>query len=425
VIRKFTISITFFLLFVSGTALFCQDKSVDIIDLDFLIKAALENNPGLLDKQTSVEISEQWIQLSRSAILPQIDVNANTYLSNEYRNSEYYLSASTGISVSQMIWQNGRYRALIMQSEYALMADKWELEAERQELTLKVKLLYYDLLKYRSLYDISLQNVAQAKLFLEAAIEKKELGIGKESDILKARSDLGDAEYLVKSMHYSVINAENGLSRLIGESVSGKNIRTGPDLILSSNVFLANDSLYSMALNSYPELNAMMNLQLSQDYSVKAEEATRFPVFSANAGYNILSNTQIETPGIWSTGLTARWNVFDGYKRKSKIRTEKLQAQSLQYKKEDLLLELRREIDNRINALIVAKNQIQISESLKKSTSENLKVVEEEYKLGISSMLELSNAQVDDFEASIKLVEAVAGYRMAYALIERVVGAEL
>jgi outer membrane protein len=126
-----------------------------------------------------------------------------------------------------------------------------------------------------------------------------------------------------------------------------------------------------------------------------------------------------------STGLTARWNVFDGYKRKTKIRTEKLQAQSLQYQQEDLLLELRREIDNRINALIVANNQIQISESLKKSTSENLKVVEEEYRLGISSMLELSNAQVDDFEASIKLVEAVAGYRMAYALIERVVGAEL
>jgi outer membrane protein TolC len=295
VIRKITISNTFLLLFLSGAALFCQDKSDDMIDLDFLIKAALENNPGLLDKQTSVEISEQGIQLNRSAILPQIDVNANTYLSNEYGNTERFLSASTGISVSQMIWQNGRYRALIMQSEYAFMADKWELEAERQELTLQVKLLYYDLLKYRSLYDISLQNVAQAKLFLEAAIEKKELGIGKESDILKARSDLGDAEYLVKSMHYSIINAENGLSRLIGESVSGKNIRTGPDFVLSGNVFLANDSLYSMALNSYPELNAMMNLQLSQDYSVKAEEATRFPVFSANAGYNILSNTQIET----------------------------------------------------------------------------------------------------------------------------------
>jgi outer membrane protein len=305
------------------------------------------------------------------------------------------------------------------------MADKWELEAERQELTLQVKLLYYDLLKYRSLYDISLQNVAQVKLYLEAAIEKKELGIGKESEILKARSDLGNAEYLVKSMAYSVMNAENGLSRLTGESISGKTIRTEPDLVLSGNVFLANDSLYSVALNSYPELNAMMNLQLSQDYSVKAEEATRFPVFSANAGYNILSNPQIETPGIWSAGLTARWNVFDGYKRKTKIRTEKLKAQSLQYQQEDLLLELRREIDNRINALIVANNQIKISESLKKSTSENLKVVEEEYRLGISSMLELSNAQVDDFEASIKLVEAVTGYRMAYALIERAVGAEL
>ena len=305
------------------------------------------------------------------------------------------------------------------------MADNWELEAERQELILQVKLLYYDLLKYRSLYDISLQNAAQAALFLEAAKEKKELGIGKESDILKARSELGNANYLVKSMDYSVRNAENGLSRLTGKSISGKNIRTEPDHVLSGNVLLANDSLYSMALNNYPELNAMMNLQLSQDYSAKAEEASRFPVFSANAGYNILSNPQIESPGIWSAGLTARWNMFDGYRRKKKIRIEKLREQSLQYRQEDLLLELRREIDNRINALKVANNQIEISEYLKKSTSENLKVVEEEYRIGISSMLELSNARIDDFEASIKLVEAIAGYRMAYALIERAVGAEL
>jgi len=396
-----------------------------MMDLDFLINAALENNPGLLDKQTRVDISEQGIQLNRSVILPQVAINANSSLSNEYGNDERLTYAGTGISMNQLVWQNGRYRALIMQTEYAYKADQWELESERQELTLQVKLLYYDLLKYKSLYDISLQNAAQAELYLEAAEEKLKLGIGKESDILKARSDLADAEYIVRSMHSSVKNAENGLSRLTGESVAGKINLIDPGVSIDSDVLPANDSLFSMALNHYPELRELLNMQISQDYSVKAVKADRAPVLSANAGYNLLYNPRIDVPGIWSVGLTAKWNIFDGNRRKTNIRIEKLRGESLQYQQADLQLELRLEIDNLVNALKMADNQIEISKSLKKSTTENLKVVEEEYKLGVSSMLELSNAQVDDFEAGTKLVEAVTACRMAVALIERFVGTEL
>lgn len=402
---------------------FSQQEATGDIDLKRLIDAALSNNPGIKDGFTRKEISKTEINVSKSALLPRISTGASYTLSNQNSVGNDYGSVSTGVSLNQTLWQNGKNKALIEQSEFLYKAKQSEFEAQKQELILQVKFSYFNLLRYKELCKISKNNVIQAELFLEAAKEKNKLGIGKYSDILKAESELADAKYLLQDNQYSLRNAENELERLTGLTILA-------DLIESNRINKAtiayeiwdNDSLLGIAKNNYPELKSLENIQNSQEFYIKAIKSDIYPNVSANAGYNWYYNPVSKGQGVWNAGISVRWDLFDGNRRKNQIKIEQLQNQSYQYQIEDLLAELKKEIANRLNALSEAQDQIRISKILIKSTSENIEMLEEEYKQGISSMLELTNARTDDFNANAKLINAISGYELAKAQLERIIG---
>jgi outer membrane protein TolC len=402
---------------------FSQEEATGDIGLERLIDAALSTNQGIKDGFTKTEISKTEISLSKSALLPRISTDATYTLSNQNSAGNDYGSVSTGVSLNQTLWQNGKNKALIEQSEFLYKAKQSELEAQKQELILQVKFSYFNLLRYKELCKISKNNVEQAELFLEAAKEKNKLGVGKYSDILKAESELADAKYLLKEYNYSLKDAENELERLTGITILA-------DLIESSRInnattdyeVLNRERLWKIAKKNYPELKSLENIQQSQNCFIKAVKSNFYPNLSAQAGYNWYYNPIFKSQDVWNAGITIRWDLFDGNRRKNQIKIEQLQNQSYQFQKEDLLAELKKEIANRLNALYEAQDQISISKVLIKSTSENLRMLEEEYRQGISSMLELTNARTDNYNAKAKQINAITTYEQARAQLERMIG---
>ncbi len=411
------------LVLVIETVAFCQEEVAGDIDLERLIDAALSINPGIKDGLAKTEISKTEINLSKSALFPRISTDASYAFTNQNSIANDYGSISTGVNLNQTLWQNGKNKALIEQSEFLYKAKQSEFEAQKQELILKVKFSYFDLLRYKELREISKNNVVQAELFLEAAKEKNKLGIGKYSDILKAESELADAKYLLQNNAYALKNKENQLERLTGLTVSADLLESYSFSNIALNAeILDKDSLLNIAVNNYPELKTIENIQSSQEFYIKAVKSDIYPSVSANAGYNWYYNPIFKGQDVWNAGITIRWGLFDGNRRKNQVKIEQLRKQSYQYQKEDLLADLKKEIANRLNALNESQDQIKISRVLQRSTSENLKMLEEEYRQGISSMLELTNARTDDFNANAKLINAVTDYELAKAQLERIIG---
>jgi outer membrane protein TolC len=83
------------------------------------------------------------------------------------------------------------------------------------------------------------------------------------------------------------------------------------------------------------------------------------------------------------------------------------------------LLNLNKEINNEYLSFKENFNQIGIIESLLKSTTENVNAVLEEYKQGISSMLELANARSENFRAKEKYINAWYAYQVSKVQLER------
>lgn len=420
VIRTF---LTMILILIFQSEAFSQKELANDISLERLIDAALSINPGIKDGFAKTEISKTEINLSKSALLPGIYTDAFYSLTNQNSVGNDYGSVSTGISLNQTLWHNGKNKALIKQSEFLHKANQSEFEAQKQELILQVKFSYFNLLRFKELCEISKKNVAQAELFLEVAKEKNKLGVGKNSDILKAESELADSKYLLQKNQYSLKNVENELERLTGLTVLANSIES--NRIKNSTIgfeVLDSDLLMGIAKNNYPELKSLENIQNSQDLYIKAVKSDFYPSVNASAGYNWYFNPAFKGQDVWNAGIMLRWDLFDGNRRKDQVKIEQLRSQSYQYQKEDLLAELKKEIANRLNALKESQDQIEISKVLLKSTSENLEMLQEEYKQGISSMLELTNASTDDFNAHAKLINAMTDYELTKAQLERIIG---
>jgi outer membrane protein len=419
---KKPIQMLILLLFFIGSV-FGQTKTIDAVDLQRLITAALKTNPGIKEGMARTDISNKEINLSKSVLFPRVSTNASYTFTNQNSTGSNYGSASTGLTIDQVLWQNGKNMALIKQSEFLHKARLSDLETQKQELILNVKFSYHNLIRYKQLKKLSKNDVIQAELFLEAAQEKNELGVGQYSDILKAKSELADAQYQLQSMNYALENVENELERLTGLIIVADLISTDTVASAFTNYEAFEvDSLFNIAISNYPELKSLENLELSQEFFIKSVKSEMFPQVSAGAGYNWYYDPLFKDNDVWNAGLSIRWNIFEGKRRKNQIEIEQLRKQSYQFQKEDLLAELKREIADRLISIRESREKISISKVLMQSTTENLEMLEEQYKQGTSSMLELTNARTDDFAAKAKYINAITDYELSKAQLERIIG---
>lgn len=399
---------------------FGQTKTIDAVDLETLINAALKVNPGIKDGLVKTKISNEEVNLSKSYLFPRVSANASYTMTNQNSIGNNYGSVSSDLAIDQALWQNGKNKALIKQSEFLQKASQFDLEAQKQDLILNVKFSYHNLLRYKELTELSKKDVLQAELFLEAAREKSQLGVGKYSDILKAESELADARYRFQSMNYALENVENELERLTGLTIITDLISNDTSINKTFNyeAFSA-DSLFNIAIENYPELKSLENIESSQECYIKSVKSDMYPQISAGGGYNWYYDPAFKDRDVWNAGLSIRWNIFEGKRRQSQIEIEKFRKQSYQFQKEDLLVELKQEISSRMIAIRESKDKVRIATVLMQSTSENLKMLTEEYKQGTSSMLELTNARTDNFAAKAKYINAITDYELAIAQLER------
>ena len=164
------------------------------------------------------------------------------------------------------------------------------------------------------------------------------------------------------------------------------------------------------------------DLILSQEAYIKSVKADNYPKISAGAGYNWYYNPLFKANDFWNAGITISWDIFSGYRKKYQLKIENLQSDAFTYQKENLLLNLSKEINNQYLLLNENLTLIGIIEVLLKSTTENLNIVLEEYKQGVSSMLELANARTENFRANERYINAWYVYQVSKVQLERTLG---
>jgi outer membrane protein len=393
------------------------------VTLSQCIDNALIYNPVIKESVNETIISGLSVKTARSGFYPVISTNISGGYSNEYSLNNDYRTGNGMVSADQILWQNGKINAAITQAGYNQLIAGFALEACKQDIIVSVKTACFNCLLQKQLYELAIENISKAILFLDYTKERYKVGAGRKSDVLKAESDLAEAEFERDNYLNSLAQAQNELGMLTGfssDKLSNLENTWRIDQLSVNERYI--DTLTSIAFRNYPELLANNNLQLCQQAKILEVSAELYPRLGFSGGYNWAYNPVLSQQKGWYSVLTLRWQIFNGNEQRNRIHIEKTRKSIYENREEEIKTFLIKEIKDKLNNIATVESQIRLTEHLIKTTSENLEIAKAQYKSGIGTMLELTDARINDLMANQKKIEAITSYQIALANLERLTG---
>ena len=289
--------------------------------------------------------------------------------------------------------------------------------------------LYFDVVRQEQQLKAIDEQIELSEERLKLAQFKYDVGTGAKPDVLQAQIDL-NAQRSTRLTQETNINKTkellNQLMVLPGISY------TIADTTIEYNSLLTLDSIQTGITNSNPELLiAKQNLSLAE-LELRLRKAERFPTLEFNSAYNFsrTDNKSVINPFQplfnqnrgFNYGFTATVPIFNGYTNRRLIKVAELniEVQQLIYDRNISLLQS--SIANAYRDYDLYKRTLAMEEVNMKLVRENIFIARERYRLGISTFLEMREAQQSLADAANRLIQARYNTKVAEIELMRLRG---
>lgn len=426
----------FFLPFISLEA---QVYSLEnCIEIAFLNKETLKS--AALDVQSAVSGTKG----SLSNILPTISYGnswSESYSPKGVNYSEMVFMGDTvslsspyggisniygaSFSISQPIYDGGQWLNQIKLAKNTLVINQLRARQQKINVIMDVHQSFYELLKAQQLLDVSKKNLDLARQQISLVKTQFELGAVNKTDLLKAQVLKGNAQSDVLIKETNVRNAKLVLRNSMGLIASATYFEisdTGRPLLPVPEV---KQSVFEMEEYS-PTLLVYRSQIAGAELNRKILVGTRLPNLSTSMRYGTTTNefenmTQLDK---WSSSISLSLSIpiFTGYNLSTRQQQAELNVRKQQYnyltQKHDLMVQM----ESLINVLGNYQELIPISEQVLASAEEDLKLVQERYKLGSTTILEVLDAQVSVSRARSSLVSTKYNARTQETQLRAILG---
>jgi outer membrane protein len=393
---------------------------------------ALKNNPEILTAQLTAESVQQQIREVRAGFFPQVygEINAvyapeGTRLAalNSINNPSIYSRQSDGVMVSQLITDFGRTFDLTQSSRFNADAANDRASAARAVIVLAVDHAYFDLRRAQAVLEVS-QDTIKARQFsydqISALFKNK---LKSEIDAGFAMQELEQAQLLSIQANNDYQTAEASLSTIMGFSDTMKFSLQPEPLDLSDPG--APDQLIFEAFSQRPELAALKNDEEAARRFAQGERAAKYPKVSAlgYAGINPVFDAKGLDHNYYAAGINVEIPLTTGGKLDARAREAALLDQADLSKIVDLQNSLARDVRQVLLSIDTARQKIDVTTEMIKNSDEALKLAQARYQLGTSSIVELTQAELNDTESKLQATSARYDYQIARSLLKFTIGA--
>src|ERR1700690_624992 len=387
---------------------------------------ALKNNPQISVARLTALASQQVTRQVRSTLWPTatadltgVDSKANSRITaGGLNNPIIYERAAAGVMVSQLITDFGRTTNLVSSANLAARAQDQNAVATKDQILLALDQAFYGALQAHAVLTVAQQTVSarQAVADQVGALFKSKLR--SELDFSFANVNLSQAKLLILDAE----NNENGalatLSMVLGYSqTQGFQLIEDTTAISSppSNV----DALVAQAFAMRPEILSLEFLEQSAQKFHTAERDLLLPNIRA---VGAIGDPPVRNPALsnWygAVGVNVEIPLFNGFLYTARSREASLRAQAAH----DRLLDLRNHISRGVRIAWLIANTAYARRSVTRQLSDQSKLAldlaDTRYRLGLSSIVELSQAQLQQTQAQISNVQADYDYRLALAILQ-------
>ena len=386
---------------------------------------ALKNNPRITASHLLALAAGQVTRETRSNELPQINGNITAVKaedggrigSGELNSSRLYTHAGTGGTVSQLLTDFGHTRNLVANSRLQAKAQQQNALATEQDVLIATDQAFYRLLDAQSLLDVAIATVkARGDVQnLTQALTKSALKSNLDLNI--ASADLSQAQLLQLDAENSVASARAALAELLAASPETQYRAVDDGSTAPPPPPDDSSALIKEAQAHRPDLQALrLDTQADQKFA-RAQELQRLPSISALAIGGVTPvrpDGGIFTPNWYgAVGVNLTLPVFTGFRINAQTHEARLRERASEKQTQELSDAIARDV--RIATLLAqtASQRIGVAEAFQSQTTQALDLAETRYKLGLSSIVELSQAQLQSTQATVEAVNARFDYLLA------------
>jgi outer membrane protein len=413
--RRQTLLLTF--LFLTLTHVRCFGQDVQNLTLAEAEKIAVQNHPQIQVAAYLASAAEARVQQARSAYYPQaygsltgVDAQHNSRVAaGGLNNPIIFERYSNGVTVGQLVTDFGRTHELVKSSNFHAQARQEDVAATRADVLLQVDQAYFAVLKAQTVLQVAQKTVNTRQLVSDqvGALAKNKLRSG--LDVSFANVDLAQAQLLLVQAQNDLQAAQADLSAAMGYSAQRTFVLAEEGLPAAPPANLT--TLLQEALQNRPELiSQRLDVNSAKSYAT-AERDLWFPTITAvgTAGLTPYGADQL-APRYAAAGFNVNIPLFNGHLYGALRSEADSQAQAQQQYLRTLQDRVVRDVQKAWLSANSAFQRVSLTDQLLKNATQALDLAQERYKLGLSSIIEFSQAQLNETQAEIEQAGAKYDY---------------
>jgi outer membrane protein len=394
---------------------------------------ALKNHPRVLVAQTEVLERGQEVREARSAYYPALSgVLTGSQANRGARIGAGILPASQlfdrfgqGVLASQLITDSGRTPNLVATSKLHAQASEQNYQATQYDVLLGVNTAYFDVLREQALVHVAQETVSARQLLSDQVTTLAQNNLRSQLDVSFADVNVSDARMLVLAAQNNLQNAYAQMARALGadQAVEYQLV----DEPLPANLPPDPNALVAQALSTRPDV-ARLRFEREAAYKFAGAEADLArPTVSAVgvAGFLPYINQPTATPipGRYEgVAVTLEVPVLNGGLFAARHSAAELRAKEADQELRDLQEGVARDVRVAWANANTAFQRIDVTAQFMRSAALALDLANGRYNLGLSSIVELTQAQLNLTRAEIENLDAKYDYQSNYATLQYTLG---
>ena len=397
----------------------------DIVDL------ALKNNPATRLSWARARAAADTYGASRGSLFPTLTADVTgtrtRALAAPGRPAGERTMYGPSFGLSWLVLDFGGRSGSIDAARQTAIAADLSHNVAVQNTILQVEIALFDYLATRALRDAARVSVDEARASLNAAEERRRVGLATIADVLKARTALSQTQLTLESLEGGMLVAQGGLAVAMGlpanASYEVPNLPDAPPSDSLRGVEQSVDTLIAVATRMRPDLAAVRAEAAAAAADVRVARSALMPSINLNAigGYTG-SDVPTFRGRTYTIGLGFDLPVFSGFSREYTARAAAAELEAARARTDLTRQQVALQVFTAYYNLQTASERVRTAADLLASATESESVARGQYREGVGSIVDLLIAQSALAEARAQNVQARWQWRGALAQLAHDVG---
>jgi len=396
-------------------------------------RLAVANNPQLSAAQFNAAAAGQVPLELRANFEPAISgaltgVGADSgsrLAAGALNNPVVYNRVGTGLLLSQLVTDFGRTGSLVDSAKLHAQAQDQVTQTTRAQILLAVNRAYFGALRAEAVLKVAQQTVTARQLVADQVSALARSNLKSTLDVSFANVNLSDAKLLLAGAQSNVKSAYAELATAIG--LPGQYAQGGFSLALEPMPDLLPvtlDSLMDKALRDRPELASVRLEQNAAQRFAQAEKDLMLPTISVAASAGFVPAAEAQVPGRYgAVGVNVSIPILNGHLFRARRTEAELRAKAASQNVNDLANRVARDVRLAYLNATNAFERLTLTTELLDQARLALDLAQRRYDLGLGSIVELSQAQLNVTGAEIAGSSAEFDYQFQRANLSYQIGA--